>query len=127
MVRMLTVFAMAIVVTAGSVGCCSSCGSCGGHGRAGYWRNWGLPGKHPVGKACCRKCDLCEDVGGPCGGWARTGMGSPDGEFNGVETEVIYDDMAPPTSSRVMPRRAGVKVTQPATQARVTRRGTAQY
>lgn len=104
MARLLTSAALVVVFAFSSIGCCAKCGSCGhgGHGGCfGYWRNLGLPGKHPVGKACCRKCDLCDDVGGPCGGWSQTsGGGSGTCESCGAESELIaypMDEMIPTT------------------------------
>lgn len=92
------------VLAIGTSGCCSTCGDCKGCGK--YWRNLGKPGKHPVGKACCRKCDLCEQVGGPCGGWSKTseGSGGCDGE-EGCGTTIIYEDEMP--AETVMPPEAG--------------------
>lgn len=97
-------------------GCCSTCGGglkkfgcvgCGeksGGGCCGYWRNLGQPGIKPVGCATCRKCDLCEDVGGPCGGWARTSLDpgmSMDGADGYYEDEVIMEAPVAPSHSRM--------------------------
>jgi hypothetical protein len=102
MARLLTAGALLAFLTLGSIGCatCSSCGTCG-HGK--YWRNLGLPGKHPVGHSWCRGCDLCTDVGGPCGLWSQTAYGSSEGSVGCTscgEGEVIYEGAAP-TASRL--------------------------
>ena len=124
MVRALSVLALGILIAAGSVGCCSSCAK---SGRPGYWRNWGLPGKNPVGKACCRGCDLCTDVGGPCGGWAKTGAASPEGAYNGVETDVIYEDEMIPTTSVAPGSQSRVGVTMQPQSTGMVRSRPSQY
>ena len=70
MARVWSILGLTVVLGASTLGCCHKCNSCGGQ-RHGYWRNWSA-GKHAVGTACCRRCELCDDVGGPCGGWSRT-------------------------------------------------------
>ncbi|MBY0586135.1 hypothetical protein K2X85_03100 [bacterium] len=96
MARLLSTGALVLAVAFGSMGC-SSCGSCKTCGHGTYWRNLGLPGKHPVGHSWCKSCDLCTDVGGPCGLWSRTSSaGSVD---NTSSEEIIYEGTMP-TASR---------------------------
>ena len=130
MSRMLSLFMATAVVMMGSVGCATTCGSCGscepkvgtglfecgklgGCGKVGgcgtcgagcgpYWRNLGKAGKHEVGHSWCRKCDLCDEVGGPCGGWSKTSGGGchgcvNDGSMNYSEPMIISGQMRHPS------------------------------
>lgn len=101
MVRNLAMFGIAIVLAVSSVGCCTSCkshDSCGKE-RHGYWRNWGL-GWKAVGCACCRKCDLCCDVGGPCGAWSQTSMNEyPDTPATHQSGDAILTAPVPTSTS----------------------------
>lgn len=104
MARIVAMFGIAIVMAASSVGCCTTCHSCDscGQKRHGYWRNRGL-GWKAVGCACCRKCDLCCDVGGPCGAWSQTSLGgeypeSPPRQTRDGSTFEITTPVPTPTS-----------------------------
>ncbi len=90
MARLLSAGALAVLLALGSIGC-ATCSSCGTSSHGKYWRNLGLPGIHPVGHSWCRKCDLCTDVGGPCGLWSQTGYGSSSGGCASCGEEVIYE------------------------------------
>lgn len=129
MIRVGMVLVTTVVMALASVGCCSKCGSCGsGCGKkcGPYWRNLGLPGKHAVGKSWCRKCDLCEDVGGPCGGWAQTSMAGPEGYYEGpVDQYYPEEEVLPPVSRQrgpVMSGRIRVAPTYRSTRAYDQRR-----
>jgi hypothetical protein len=90
MLRLMSAGALLTILALGSIGC-HSCKSCGTSGHGTYWRNLGLPGKHPVGKTWCRGCDLCTDVGGPCGLWSRTGSGQVVDGGSMPSEEIIYE------------------------------------
>jgi hypothetical protein len=99
MVRLIMSMALGACLTLGSIGCCTTCGKgCAGcDGK--YWRNKGSCEHCGAGHFWCRTCDLCDNVGGPCGLWSQTSSG---GGCATCGEEVIYESAAAPVKRRVV-------------------------